>query len=271
MSSPSSASAEKRTCRGQVLLQHSERLAALRAEVRAIESAGTGAERTCLPFGVEAIDRRLDGGGLAVAALHEMVGARPGLGDDAAACLFVAGIAARRATAESGGTVLWAIARRDLFAPGLAQAGLPPDRLIYAECGCDEDVLAVMEEGLRHGGLAAVVGEVARVAMASTRRLQLAAEEGGTTALMLKRWRKAGEDPLAPPSAAMTRWRIACAPSGELPVDGVGRARWQLELARQRGGAPFTWIMEGSDAEGRLALPAEPPHRSPAADRREAA
>ena len=36
----------------------------------------------------------------------------------------------------------------------------PPDRILYAECGRDEDVLAVMEEGLRHGGLAAVVGEV---------------------------------------------------------------------------------------------------------------
>ena len=45
----------------------------------------------------------------------------------------------------------------------------------------------MMEEGLRHGGLAAVVGEVSRVAMPSTRRLQLAAEESGTMALMLKR------------------------------------------------------------------------------------
>src|SRR3546814_13374279 len=74
------------------------------------------------------------------------------------------------------------------------QAGLPPDRVLYAEARSDEEVLAVMEEGLRHGGLAAVVGEVARVSMTSTRRLQLAAEEGGTTALMLKRWRKNGED-----------------------------------------------------------------------------
>src|SRR5687768_4267998 len=132
-----------------------ERLAALRAEVRAIESAGAGGPRSRLPFGIEAVDRRLEGGGLATAALHEMTGAGSGLGDDAAATLFVAGIAARRAMAvEGGGTVLWALARHDLFAPGLLQAGLPPDRLLYAECGCDEDVLAVMEEGLRHGGLA---------------------------------------------------------------------------------------------------------------------
>jgi protein ImuA len=50
-------------------------------------------------------------------------------------------------------------------------------------------------------------------------------------------------------------------------VRGVGRPRWRVELARQRGGSPFHLIMEGNDAEGRLALPAEPRHRSPSADR----
>ncbi|HEX8063904.1 MAG TPA: protein ImuA, partial [Allosphingosinicella sp.] len=159
------------------------------------------------------------------------------------------------------GIVLWALARRDLFAPGLAGAGLPPDRLLYAECGGDEDVLAVMEEGLRHGGLAAVVGEVGRAAMPATRRLQLAAEEGGTLALMLRRWRGNGEDPLGIPSAAVTRWRLACAPSSPLPVAGIGRPRWRLALARQRGGAPFDLIVETPDAEARLALPSVPEHR----------
>jgi protein ImuA len=247
----------------------SERLAALRTEVKAIESAGAVEARDCLAFEVEAIDRRLACGGLAVPALHEVAGAGPGFGDDAAATLFIAGIAARLAMAEAGSTILWALSRRDLFAPGLAQAGLGPDRVIYAECRNDEEVLAVMEEGLRHGGLAGVVGEIGRAPMASTRRLQLASEEGATAALMLKRWRKADEDPFGLPSAAMTRWRIACVPSGELPVEGVGRPRWRVELARQRGGDPFNLIMEGTDAEGRLALPAEPRHRSPAAERRE--
>ncbi|HYE26950.1 MAG TPA: protein ImuA [Allosphingosinicella sp.] len=237
-------------------LARAERLAALRAEVRALESAGSGEERLCLPFGLEAIDSRLAGGGLAVAALHEAAGERPGPADEAAATLFLASIAARRS-----GPVLWALARRDLFAPGLAGAGLAPDRVLYAECGRDEDVLAVMEEGLRHGGLAAVVGEVGRALMAAARRLQLAAEEGGTPALMLRRWRRSGEDPLAPPSAAVTRWRLACVPSAPLPVAGIDRARWRLALARQRGGEPFDLLVESPDAEGRLALPAPSQHR----------
>ncbi len=242
-----------------------ERLAALRAEVRALESAGAGEERPSLPFGVGAIDSRLAGGGLPVASLNEAAGERPGPADQAAATLFLASIAARRP-----GIVLWALGSRDLFAPGLACAGLPPDRVLYAECDRDEDVLAVMEEGLRHGGLAAVVGEVGRAAMPATRRLQLAAEEGGTLALMLRRWRGSGEDPLAPPSAAVTRWRLACAPSSPLAVAGIGRPRWRLSLARQRGGAPFDLIVETPDAEARLALPSLLEHRPGEGERRAA-
>ncbi|HEY0626936.1 MAG TPA: protein ImuA [Allosphingosinicella sp.] len=243
---------------------NAERLAALRAEVRAIEATGASAERLCLPFGIDEMDRRLAGGGLPVAALHEVSGERPLLGDDGAALLFLAGIAARRQ-----GEVLWALARRDLFAPALAQAGLAPSRILYAECRSDEEVLAVMEEGLRHGCLGAVIGEVVRADMTATRRLQLAAETSGTTAFLLKRGRKKEADPIDSPSAAVTRWRIGCVPSGALPEvgdEGIGRARWRLTLARQRGGAPFTWIMEASDAEGRLALPAQPRHRPAAVE-----
>ncbi|HEY0114311.1 MAG TPA: protein ImuA [Allosphingosinicella sp.] len=232
-----------------------ERLAALRAEVQKIERAGTAGAPAFMPLGVEAVDARIAGGGLAEAALHEVAGASCELADDAAATLFLAALAGLKSRA--GGTrtqVIWALGRRDLFAPGAALAGLSPDRLIYAECRNDEEVLAVMEEGLRHGGLAAVVGEVGRCAMAAARRLQLAAEEGGTMALMLRRWRKAGREPLAEPSPAVTRWRIGYAPSVPLPVAGVGRACWRVELARQRGGESATWILEAPDAEARLAL-----------------
>jgi protein ImuA len=232
---------------------HIERL---REEVRAIV-AGQKGPAAGMPFGLDALDGRLAGGGLADAGLHEVAGASAGHGDDAAATLFLAGIAGRRA--GEGGTVLWVVARRDLFAPGLAQAGLPPGRLLVAEAGQDKDVLAVMEEGLRHGALAAVVGEVGRAGLTETRRLQLAAEEGGTMALMLRRWRKG--DPLDQPSTAVTRWRIGAAPSSPLPVPGIGRACWSIECARQRGGEGFSLILEACDAQGRLALPALPRDR----------
>src|SRR5687767_14530042 len=120
------------------------RLAALREAVRAIEHEGRAADGAALPFGLDAVDSRLADGGLAVAALHEAAPASPALGDEAAATLFFAAVAARLAKGE--GTTLWALARRDLFAPGLAQAGLAPERLLYAECRGDDEVLAVMEE-----------------------------------------------------------------------------------------------------------------------------
>jgi protein ImuA len=233
---------------------HPTRLAALRAEVQKIEGFGHEVTGDVTPFGIAAVDARIAGGGLAVAALHEVAGTSPQASDDAAATLFLAGLAGGKARRDPRGQVLWALARRDLFAPALEQAGLPPDRLLYAECRSDEEVLAVMEEGLRHGGLAAVVGEVGRCGMAAARRLQLACEEGGTMALMLRRWKKSGRDPLGEPSPAVTRWRIGCAPSAPLPVAGVGRACWRAELARQRGGEPCDWILEAPDAEARFAL-----------------
>jgi len=241
-------------------------LDALRAEIRAIERGGpVRAARPVVPFGLPEVDDRLAGGGLAP-ALHEAAGVSPDAGDDAAATLFLAALAARFSRAAGTGQVLWALARRDLFAPGLAQAGLTPDRLLFAQCGDDAEILAVMEEGVRHGSLAAVIGEVKRADMAAARRLQLAAEEGGTPAFLLRRWRKADAEPLAAPSAACTRWRIGCAPSSPLPygidpTEGLGRARWRVALVRQRGGPPHDWLLETPDAEARFALPA------PAGDR----
>lgn len=238
-------------------------IAELRESLKKVESDGLR-RRPVLPFGIAPIDERLAPGGLRLDSLHEISAASPAPSDDAAATLFMAGIAAR-----AWGPVLWVVRRRDLFAPGLYQAGLAPGRLIYAEAGDDAELLALMEEGLRHRGLGAVVGEVKRAAMPNTRRLQLAAEGGKTIALLMKRHAREGGNPLAVPSAAMTRWRIASAPSAPLPVGdaGVGRARWQVELVRQRGGESADWMMEACDETGRLALPARLADRTAGAGR----
>lgn len=231
----------------------------LRETLGAIEGTGFR-RRPVLPFGMQRLDARLADGGLRLDALHEVAGASADLTDDAAATLFVAGIAAR-----AWGPVLWVVRRRDLFAPGLYQVGLAPKRVLYAEASDDDELLAIMEEGLRHRGLGAVVGEARRVAMPATRRLQLAAEGGRTIALLMKRHPRQGGDPLAAPSAAVTRWRVGCAPSSPLPVEGVGRARWELSLARQKGGDPFNIQVEACDETGRCALPARLAHRTAAA------
>jgi protein ImuA len=222
----------------------------LRAQLRAMETKDFR-RRPALPFGIAALDSRLADNGLRLDALHEVAAASGDMAEDCAATLFLAGIAAR-----AWGPILWVVRRRDLFAPGLAQVGLDHKRLIYAEARDDQELLAVMEEGLRHRGLGAVIGEVKRADMTASRRLQLAAEGGRTIALLMRRHAREGADPLAVPSAAVTRWRIGCAPSTPLPVEGVGRARWQVALVRQKGGDSFELQVEACDATGRCALPA---------------
>ncbi|MEI2767535.1 MAG: hypothetical protein V9E86_03310 [Nitrosomonas sp.] len=77
--------------------------------------------------------------------------------------------------------------------PAIAQAGLHPDRLIHVEAGDEKALLACFEEGLRHGGLGAVVAETARLPMTASRRLQLAAEASGTIGIAVRRWRRQTE------------------------------------------------------------------------------
>ena len=232
----------------------------LRAAVARIERQGATAAHagTVLPFGHGRLDAHLPGGGLALEALHELAGAGADVEHGAAAALFAAGVLARLP-----GPVLWAVERHDLFAPALAGAGLHPGRVIYAEAGRPSAVLLIMEEGLRTPGVAGVVGEVSgRLTLTASRRLQLAAESSGALGFALRRSRRHDDPALAEPSAAVTRWRIAALPSGPAvlhapEVPGLARARWRLDLVRVRGGEPRSWVVEASDAQGRLGVAAD--------------
>jgi len=59
-------------------------------------------------------------------------------------------------------------------------------------------------------------------------------------------------------------------PSTPLPVPGIGRARWGLELIRCRGGESAEFEVEACDTQGRLALPAKMTYRPTLAKRRKA-
>jgi protein ImuA len=155
------------------------------------------------------------------------------------AALFAAGILSRLE-----GPVLWCLHRRDLFAPALARVGLHPDRVIYCETWKDAEILPSMEEGLRHPGVAGVVGELNRLPLTPSRRLQLAAETSKVTALVVRRSSASEQEP----NAATSRWRVSSMPSGDLGI-GMGRGRWQVELLRCRGAEPNSWVVEACDAQ----------------------
>ncbi len=223
---------------------------------------------TVLGFGIAAIDRHLPGGGLGP-GLHEMAGLRDG-GFAAVPARLAAHLFGR---AGGHAPVLWVTSRRDIFAPGLAAAGLPPGRLLVAEA--KRDVLAVMEEGARCPALGGVVGEIPdALTLTASRRLLLASEASGMPVLAIRRPRRTDPGMPAPvdaPNAAITRWRIAALPSRpEDPVEAgpftltFGPALWRLDLVRARGASPSSWIVEAFDETGRLAVPA-PSRDRPAA------
>ena len=234
-----------------------ETLARLRDQIARLERTSVAPAHQAIPLGITAIDAALPGGGLLLGALHEVAGSGPDTEHGAAAALFLGGLLAR-----TQGPVLWVRQRADLFAqvfpPGLACVGLHPARVVFADAG--KEVLAAMEEGLAHPGLAAVVGELSqRLTLIASRRLQLAAEQSGVLAALLRRSQTFDDPTLSAPSAAVTRWRIAALPSPPpLPhapsVPGLGPALWRLDLTRCRGGQPGSWIVEACDAAGRLTL-----------------
>jgi protein ImuA len=237
-------------------LDRPQRLVALRQELRRLERGG-GAVAPPLALGLPAVDAAL-GGGLALGALHEVAGGA----EDAAADGFATALLGRLVAAR-GRPVLWCPAGDDLYAPGLAGLGLDPGRVILVRAGRPADRLWAMEEGLRSPALAGVLGELPELGLTDGRRLQLAAESGGTLGLVLRRGRRrgaAGERP----SAAASRWRIAAAPTpsagleGRWPAGGparlVGPPRWRIELTRCRGGRPGEWLVEWDDETDRFRM-----------------
>ncbi|HYH19123.1 MAG TPA: hypothetical protein VD995_10955 [Azospirillum sp.] len=234
-------------------------LAGLRDRIRRIEGVGGNGARV-LPLGVPELDGALPDGGLPLGCLHELAGPEMARG---AATAFAAALLARLAAGEKAGgpamgPAVWIVRGRDLHAPGLAAYGLLPDRLIAVRAARDTDALWAMEEALRCRRLSAVLGEVGAVDLTASRRLQLAAEAGGVTGLLLRTGRGAGRV-LAEASAAVTRWQIAAAPS--VPDEpGVGPARWRAELLRCRGGRPGSWLLEWRD--GGLVVPGPFPART---------
>lgn len=223
-------------------------LAALRDQIARLERAGTvpGPRGKLRPItlGAPELDRHLPGGGLSRAALHEVAGTGADREQGAAAAGFAALWLARL---QDAGPVLWIVragsrAAIDLHAHGLYQQQLDPKRLILVAAKRDDEVLWAMEEGLKAKSLGAVLGEIEKLDLTASRRLQLAAEAGGVTAFVLRRWRvmeRAARD-AAQPIAAVTRWRIAALPT----THEIG---WRVDLTRCRGGKPGSWIMERAD------------------------
>jgi protein ImuA len=145
---------------------------------------------------------------------------------------------------QARGALLWPTAKQaNIFglpyAPGLKFFGLEPARFVFVRCAKACDCLWVMEEGLRLGGIAAVIGARAKTMdLTASRRLQLAAEQANTPVFLLRNYNDHA------PSAAVTRWRVCPAPSARDQFGFTKNARFRVALDYARGGKTGEWAME---------------------------
>ncbi|HYA74798.1 MAG TPA: hypothetical protein VEF36_16750 [Roseiarcus sp.] len=204
-------------------------MARLRRVVEEIEArsgpADARAPRPKLSL-TRALDRAL-GGGLSGDALHEIAPASPG--DGAAAMGFALALVARFMAERSAAGLILAedFALREtgaLYGPGLVAHGMELSRLVFVRAPDAPALFQAMEEALRSGAPAVVVGEAWNLKaydLAASRRLLLAARAGATPALLVQASAYGAAEKLS--SAAETRFEIAAAPSARLAAAGGGR------------------------------------------------
>ena len=213
-------------------------------------------------LGAQEVDVALPWNGLRTNGLHEIFG-------DTAALGFLVALITRltkiRSQAGYSSQILWCQKGWDLCGQGLAHFGIDPGQTILVNGKNDKEVLWAMEEGLRSSGLAAVIGKLYKGSPTASRRLHLAAEENGTTGLLL---RTTSNDltTQSPTNSALTRWRVTSAPSIK-PLHGVGLGspQWHLELQRCRlsvtqeeklesAGQPKSWQVKWCDETSTLSV-----------------
>lgn len=213
-------------------------LARLQGEIDRLES-GTAETLRRVPLGHDDVDAVLHGG-LMQGALHEVFCDGP---HASAATGFIAGVAQLLAEARF---LLWirqdfsARENGDLAMEGLAELGFDPRRLVMVRAHDADSALRAATDALACNGLGAVItelwGETRAFDAVASRKLTLAAQQSGVTALMLR----IAAAPQA--STAETRWVIRAAPSP--PIEGWGAPVLDTSLVRNRRGQTGRWIME---------------------------
>ena len=243
-------------------------LARLRGSIGRIEAHGGDAQalnKTAL--GHADADAALQGG-LALAAVHEVFAEGHQSG---AATGFIAGLAARLTPRRP---LVWV--RQDfselesgaLSMSGFRELGLDPRLLVTVRAADAEAALRAAADALACDALGGVVLEVWGAArqldLVASRKLTLAAQASGVTALLLR----VAATPQ--PSTAETRWivRAAHSPPSAPSMPAVLGSAWgapvfDVELVRNRHGPVGRWIMEWKCDECLFSEPAREPAAYP--------
>ena len=224
-------------------------------------------------LGAPDIDVRLGRLGLDPAAVHEVKPAASSAGTHAAALAFALRLAARRLAQISAGKVqqtpriLWCWPEQTrhelghLYGPGLLRLGLDPRAFLIVEPARKRETLWAIEEGLKSGSLALVIGVLDDVALTPARRLALAAAEHKTPCLMVTSARAPAM------GATATRWRIGTAPGAAHHFDAraPGERRCAVALERCRAAQPgpeTAYLLEWPDETRCFRVASDVEHRA---------
>jgi hypothetical protein len=168
-----------------------------------------GEKQPTFSSGAAAIDRLLPGGGLQHGMLVEWLAERSGCG---AATL---GLLAAREACRAGGMMV-VLDRAGMFYPPAAAAwGVDPARLILVRPRNPRDEIWAAVQSLRSPVVAAVWTMIDRLDSRNFRRLQLAAEAGGTLGVLVR-----GASARGQPSWADVRLGVARAEGGRRRGEG---------------------------------------------------
>jgi len=227
----------------------------LRQKIHAIEWQEQR-DSDVISFALPAIDQALPQHGLVAGAVHEWVCLHP-----ETTIGLVTWLLAR--IVKTRGPILWCSAK-PLYTLGTQNFGLAPEDILFVEVESEKEALWALEEGLQSKALGAVVGEGVSTQMATSKRLQLAAQQSGVSAFLLLEPKNRS----APISSALTRWRISPLPSTVAPGrekdNAIGNPRFHVELLRSRGGAaPLNWEVAFDTATLSLHLDAETAEKTP--------
>jgi protein ImuA len=248
-------------------------LATLRGRIERIEAQDDVLRPRRISLGHAEADAALQGG-LATGAVHEVF--TDAGRQSAAATGFIAGLAGRVAPRRP---LLWI--RQDfcdleagaLSMSGLNELGLDPRYLVTVRAADVDAALRASADALACDALGAVVlevwGETQKLDLVASRKLTLAAQASGVTALVLR----VGASPQ--PSTAETRWIVRAAHSPpQASWAAWGAPLFDVELVRNRHGLNGRWIMEwkcderlfaepAADSQSLAATPAHRPHQAP--------
>jgi protein ImuA len=219
-----------------------------RGQLQTLSSEELGGSRSNLfSTGLPAVDGLLPGGGLARAAVHEVLHEA-----GSAMPLFFAMVLARAASGNAEGStlasasaeggashrpVVWCDPEGFIYSPALAAAGIYLDQVYFLRPKNPRDLIWAMSESLRCPGVGVAIAAPAKLSRIEARRLQLAAETGGTAGVLLRTFPR--REQLPPYYAAATRWLVRPA-AGEANVQ-----RWKIRLVHCHGGdTRHTFILE---------------------------